>query len=89
MREYVYFDKTVPRPKRTPPPRQATLLAFIKSEIANGRAFPTQARIARHMGWKNTTSATDALLGLVRDGHVILRRTGRVSIWELVGEAAE
>lgn len=48
------------------------VLAFIKSEIAAGRPFPSRSAIAVAMGWRHDSSASDALMGLYRHGHLIV-----------------
>lgn len=58
-------------------------LQFIRAEIAAGRPFPAHAAIARHMGWKNASSASDALWALVKDGHLSAVQTGRNFRWAL------
>lgn len=60
-------------------------LAFIRAEIDAGRPFPSRAAIARHMGWKNLSSAADALWALVRDGHLSAAQSGRNFKWSLAG----
>lgn len=43
------------------PPRRQAVLDFIKGEIAAGRPFPRPMQVARHMGWRNVSSASEAL----------------------------
>jgi hypothetical protein len=57
-------------------PKRQKALAFIRSEIAGRRGFPTMQAIADHMGWKNCHSARDCLRTLAAldgmlDQHVI------------------
>lgn len=59
-----------PRPKRAPPPQRARALAYIKSEVAAGRPFPTHTQITKHMCWRKEGSASHCLEGLRHDGHV-------------------
>lgn len=47
--------------------------AFIESERAKQRPFPTQAKIAEHMGWKHLGSARDALCRLATYEHIAIR----------------
>jgi hypothetical protein len=82
------MDRPV-RPKRQKLPKQrGRVLAFIQSEVAKGRPFPSKRAIRDHMGWSQMTSAADVLNSLVMDGW--LRRIGRDEegrrslIWELV-----
>lgn len=52
-------------------PQRQKVLAFLQEEIAQGRAFPSFAAIAEHMGWKHASSARDAVHGLMTlDGMV-------------------
>lgn len=59
------------RERVDPPPQRARVLAFIKSEIAAGREFPSDQSIAAHMGWKHGRSAYVVLCHLIGDGHII------------------
>jgi SOS-response transcriptional repressor LexA len=52
------------------PPRQAELLAFIRARIAADAPLPTQREIADYMGWKNESSAADALMRLAWRGAI-------------------
>lgn len=55
------------------PPRKARrreLFEFLKQESAAGR-WPTHAAIAARMGWRNASSAPDALWALVRSGDLV------------------
>lgn len=60
-----------------PAPNREKLLRFIKAEIAAGRPFPSKRALAEHMGWKNQSSAADALWALVRVGHLDVDTYGR------------
>lgn len=51
-------------------------MAFIKAEIDAGRQFPSQGAIAQHMGWRNATSAGDALFKLCSYDRVLARVNG-------------
>ncbi len=77
---------TPDRPKRQPPPRRAQLLAFVRLFVEDEGRWPTAREMANHMGWKNEGSVGDALSGLVRDGHVRLRKSANPRsrlVWEL------
>lgn len=60
------------------------LLAFIKDEAAAGR-WPTRKQMSEHMGWKNASSADDAVWALVKDGHLKATLCGRTHTFEVVG----
>lgn len=53
-------------------PRKGVMpvLDFIKHELSIGRDFPTNAAIAKHMGWTSAGSAGDALMRLAAHGHL-------------------
>ena len=93
VRTYVYlggdFPKRVRPVKARPlPARQAEALAFIRSELADGRGFPSTAAIAKHLGWKSASSAIDVLKRLRRAGYVRVglrsKRRGKPDLWEMV-----
>jgi hypothetical protein len=46
---------------------RGAVMAWIRAEVGRGAGVPDADAIARHFGWL-TTSARDALLGLVADG---------------------
>ncbi len=70
--------------------RQHLTVAFVRSEIAAGRPFPTTRQIADHMGWSETSRALDMLQsllgkGLVRTaGNKVLIKGSKRHVWELV-----
>lgn len=43
------------------PPQRQKVMDYITAELNAGRAFPKPGAIQKHMGWKNYTSAADAL----------------------------
>lgn len=55
-------------------PRREQLFDFIQAHRDAGQPFPTPAHICAHMGWKNTSSAKDALNSLAAFDKVIDRR---------------
>lgn len=55
----------------------AAVLQFIKKEIAAGRRFPTRAQIATHMGWRNQSSAEDALMRAAANGDLVVEHRAR------------
>jgi hypothetical protein len=69
--------------------KQRMVLDFIEAEATAGREFPTEAAIAKHMGWKQPASARDCLLRLRFKGFVsgerhFSRETLRVTYdWKL------
>ena len=71
MTAFVYERE---RKKVEPPPQRATVLAFIKAEVAAGHPFPAPRDIAKHMGWRNEGSAREVLQKLAADGHLTMRR---------------
>lgn len=73
-------------PKRAPPPSRARVLEYVRAEVRAGRPFPTPLEIAKQMGWRNAQSARDALMGLVRDGHVRMSKADNPNarcVWEV------
>ncbi len=52
----------------------AAALRVVQAEIALGRPFPTPETIAAALGWKNPSSASDALLRLAAAGHLVITR---------------
>jgi hypothetical protein len=62
------------------PPARRKVMDFITEELAAGRPFPGPATIARHMGWKSSTSAADALFKLCSYDRVLDRRLGVYSV---------
>ncbi len=58
----------VTRPARKA--RRQELFQFLKEEAEQGR-WPTNAKIAARMGWRNASSAPDALWALVRCGYLV------------------
>jgi len=52
------------------------VLAFIEAEIKAGRAFPKRPAIRDHMGWKHSSSVSDVLWALVKDGRLLAAFTG-------------
>jgi hypothetical protein len=54
----------------TLPPQRQRVYDFIVAEISAQRGFPTNAAIARHMGWRHPSSARDTLDKLRADGRL-------------------
>lgn len=78
-RTFVYSRE--PAPMKEPPPQRARVLAFIRAEIAAGRAFPTAQAIAAHMGWKTAAGSYHVVMGLaVEDGQLVRYRDER-RVW--------
>ncbi len=63
--------------------RRGDLLAFLREEAKAGR-WPTRKAMAEHMGWKNESSADDAIWALVKDGHLKVKQSGRRFLFEVV-----
>lgn len=53
-------------------PARAKILAFIVSEMAAGRPFPTDRQISDYMGWAHPSAVRDCLAALMCAG--MLRR---------------
>lgn len=85
-RFFVQYRHRTDWPRREPSPTRARVLAFVKSELAEGRPWPSTTVIARHMGWSGHSVALDALNCLKLDGHVrrLGHSDGRSPVWELV-----
>lgn len=76
------FDETLRRPKTRSRPfkaGQAKLLEFITAEIDAGRPFPKPTAICKHMGWRRTTSARDAVSQLSKHG--VIRRANSIEVY--------
>lgn len=74
------------------PKQQAAVLAFIEDQISAGNSFPSALEIAKHMGWKNASSAMSCIMSLVWRGKIRMvsrepcGRTWKYT-WELVGSS--
>lgn len=51
-------------------PARAKVLAFIRSEIATGKGFPSVRVIAAQMGWATAWRASEAMIALAALGHL-------------------
>lgn len=58
-------------------PRTNEALEFIRGFVRLRKRFPRNDEIAQHMGWKHDTSATDCLMRLVAQGHIIRHEESR------------
>lgn len=62
------------------PPQRQKVMDYIAAELRAGKPFPDEAAVAKYMGWKNPTSARDAISKLFYYDHALERVNGSYQV---------